>query len=224
MQFGRHTPNLTRSEQLIEQLRADIVLGHFPGGARLTEEALAEQYGVSRTPVREALRVLARESLLSYTPRAGYTVETIDLDEMDDLYAVRIAIEEQAATRIVADDRRDVLVNLLEFWGEMPASAAGGDLNLVFHDEAFHETLALASRSKVLAPMLQTINRRLHVLRARDFASPVRVRRTFDQHASILRTLLDGDVRLARAMLRAHILESHAFVRASLLQQRNEQP
>lgn len=201
----------------------DLVMGVFEAGSRLTEEALAERYGVSRTPVREALRVLARESLLSYTPRSGYTVESINLDEMDDLYAVRIAVEEQSALRIVNAEGDGVLEELLGYWGQMPSGVAQGDLNLVYADENFHESLALASRSTVLAPMLQTINRRLHVLRTRDFASPERVRLTFDQHANILRTLISGDGRLAQAMLRAHILESHAFVRNNFLKQRENQ-
>jgi len=72
--------------------------------------------------------------------------------------------------------------------------------------------------------MLQTINRRLHILRTRDFANPERIRLTFDQHAAILRTLMLGDARLAQAMLRAHILESHAFVRTNFLKQREAQP
>lgn len=74
-----------------------------------------------------------------------------------------------------------------------------GDLNLVHADENFHETLALASRSTVLASML-------------------------DQHSAILHTLIAGDARLAQAMLRAHILESHAFVRTNFLKQREMQP
>ncbi|HLF79858.1 MAG TPA: GntR family transcriptional regulator [Dehalococcoidia bacterium] len=216
----QHTiPSSTRTERLVEILRLDIIKGVLPGGTRLTEEGLAERYGVSRTPVREALRVLALESLLDYTPRSGYVVEAIDLDEMDDLYAIRIAIEEQSAARLAGSHGNDsVLNNLLEYWGEMPAAVASGDLNLVYADETFHESLAQASHSSVLPPMLQTINRRLHVLRVRDFMDPERVRLTFDQHAAILESLLKGDARLAQAMLRAHILESHAFVRARFLQ------
>jgi DNA-binding GntR family transcriptional regulator len=220
MQSQPQDTTLTLAERLQEMLRMDIAMGVLPGGTRLTEEALAERYGVSRTPVRETLRVLARESLLSYTPRSGYVVQTIDLEEMDDLYAVRIAIEEQSASRLVGAGQESILNNLLEFWGEMPERVASGDITLVYADETFHEALAAASQSKVLAPMLQTINRRLHILRTRDFVSPERVRLTFDQHSAILRTLLAGDVRLAQAMLRAHILESHAFVRGGFIEQR----
>ena len=219
------TSSLTRSEQLLDSLRKDIIVGLIAAGERITEESLAERYGLSRTPVREALRVLAREGLLSYTPRHGYLVETIDIAEMDDLYAVRIAIEEQAALRIATTGEYSALNNLLEYWGEMPDGVAHGNLNLVFADEHFHETLAAASNSSVLTPMLQNINRRLHALRARDFIDDAdRVRLTFDQHAAILRALLRKETELARAMLRAHILESHTYVRDRFLRERGEQP
>src|SRR3954469_12400367 len=208
----------TRSERLVEQLRLDIVRGTLPGGTRLIEESLAERYGVSRTPVREALRLLARESLLSYAPRAGYTVRSIDLDEMDDLYVIRCAIEEQSASKIAASGAKGILHNLMEYWGEMPESVAQGDVNLVHADEHFHESLAAAAGSPVLPSMLQQINGRLHVLRIRDFIDPVRVRMTFEQHAGILHALLAGDQRLAVARLQAHILESRANVRQRFIE------
>src|SRR5712691_1982055 len=108
----------TRTQQLLELIRLDIVRDVLPPGSRVTEEGLAERYGVSRTPVREVLRVLARESLLQYIPRSGYVVATVDLDEMDDLYAVRVAIEEQVAARVVAraGDAQSRLQELLGFW------------------------------------------------------------------------------------------------------------
>jgi DNA-binding GntR family transcriptional regulator len=214
----------TRTQELQDCIRLDIVRDVLPAGSRLTEEALAERYGVSRTPVREALRVLARESLLRYTPRTGYVVATVDLDEMDDLYAVRVAIEEQVANRIVGQDADAVLRELLAFWGDPPETPEVGDVALVFADEAFHEALSEASGSAVFPAMLRNINHRLHALRIRDFVAPQRVRRTYDQHAAVLRSLLAGDARLAAAQLRAHIWESRSFVRASALHAKEEQP
>lgn len=205
----------TRSEQVVQMVRLDIVQNLLPPGARITEEGLAERYRVSRTPVREALRVLTREALLQHVPHTGYVVAAVDLDAMDDLYTVRVAIEEQMAARIAAAPARADLERLLARWDAMPAAVETGDVNLVFADEAFHETLAALSGSSVFLSMLQNINQRLHALRIRDFIDPERVRRTYAQHVSILRALLAADARLSRALLRAHIWESHSFVRAS---------
>ena len=206
----------TRTEGLAEAVRRDIVLDVLRPGTRLTEESLAERYGTSRTPVREVLRMLAREHLLVHRPRAGYAVAIVNLDEMDDLYAIRVAIEEQIANRIVRVDAAGPLLELQQIWS-LPANGVLADVNMVFEDEKFHETLAQASGSSVLAGMLRNLNHRLHVLRVRDFIDPERVKRTFEQHSAIVRSLLDGDQRLARALLRAHIWQSYAFVRASVL-------
>lgn len=206
---------LTRSEELAGLLRAEIVENRLSPGERLTEESIAERYSVSRTPVREALRVLAREALLEYRPHAGYAVAAVSLDDVDDLYTIRVAIEEQVAARLALVSDLAALEPLEAFWGR-PAAAQGPDLTLVFADEQFHEGLAVASGSTVFAGMLRNVNHRLHVLRIRDFANGERVRRTFEQHASILGALRTRDTRLARALLRAHIWQSYGFVRASV--------
>src|SRR6266508_4597364 len=108
----------TRSAQLVEMIRREIVQNRLPPGARVTEEALAERFGMSRTPVREALRILTRESLLRHVPHTGYVVAMVDLDAMDDLYTVRVAIEEQAAGRIALAPDEEALCSLLTFWKE----------------------------------------------------------------------------------------------------------
>lgn len=208
---------VTRSEELARLLRVEIVENRLAPGDRLTEEALAERFGMSRTPVREALRVLAREALLEYRPHAGYSVAAVSLDDIDDLYTIRVSIEEQVAARIERIPTLEALEPLEAFWGRAPTEQSP-DLTLVFADEQFHEGLAATSGSVVFSSMLRNVNHRLHVLRIRDFANAERVHRTFEQHASILRALRARDTRLARALLRAHIWQSYSFVRASLQQ------
>jgi len=210
--LNRTAPTLT--EALARRLRTEIARGVIAPGARITEEALAERFGVSRTPVREVLRMLAREALLEHRPNTGYVVAEVSLADMDDLYAVRVAIEEQVARHIVTRGAAESLQGLREIWEQRPPSEHT-DAALVLADEHFHEALAEASGSTVFVEMLRNINARLHVLRIRDFVDPGRVQRTFDQHLGAISALQAGDARLAAALLRAHIWESHAFVRSS---------
>lgn len=212
--LDRNAPTLT--EALTEQLRTEIARGGLRPGARVTEDALAERFGVSRTPVREALRMLARESLLTHTPNVGYAVAEVSLDDMDDLYAVRVGIEEQVARHIVARGAAEALIELRAIWEQRPPDEHT-DAQLVRADEHFHETLADASGSGVLAEMLRNINARLHVLRIRDFVDPRRVQRTFDQHLGVIAALERRDARLGAALLRAHIWESQDYVRSAYL-------
>jgi DNA-binding GntR family transcriptional regulator len=206
---------MTRTEQVVEDIRMGILRNVLPAGSRITEESLAERYGLSRTPVREALRLLTRESLLVHVPRAYYEVASVNMDEMDDLYTMRVAVEERVAERIARRGASADVAGLLDFWSTPPACTEG-DVHLVFADEHFHESLAAASGSTVLAPMLRNINNRLHALRMRDFIDPVRVMRTYEQHAAILHALLKSDGRLAAGLLRAHIWQSYDFVCATM--------
>lgn len=208
----------TRAGKLTDLLRRDIAAGRFAAGERLTESKLAEIYGTSRTPVRETLRVLTQEMLLDHVPNWGHRVARLRLSDLDDLYAVRLGVEQQSVSRLTegAGDLRAVR-DLLEVWDVDQAESAA-DVNLVFADEEFHETLAAASGGTVLLPTLQLINRRLHSLRIREFINADRVRRTYQQHAGILHAILDGDPRYATALMRSHILEGQRYVPRSALE------
>ena len=206
---------MTRTQQVADEIRLEILRNVLSPGTRITEEGLAERYGLSRTPIREALRLLTRESLLIHVPRAYYEVAAVNLDEMDDLYAMRVALEERVATRLAGTATLQGLGELLEFWSIAPEAHAS-DVQLVLADEHFHETLAALSGSTVLAPMLRNINNRLHALRMRDFVEPRRIVATYEQHLAILQALLKRDGRLASALLRSHIWQSYDFVCASL--------
>jgi len=216
MQSTLDSTATTLTAALTEQLRTEIAHGWLKPGERVTEDALAERFGVSRTPVREALRMLTREALLTHRPNAGYAVAEVSVADMDDLYAVRVGIEEQVARHIVARNAYEPLRELRTTWAQRPPEEHA-DALLVLADERFHETLADASGSGVLAEMLRNINARLHVLRIRDFVDARRVQRTFDQHLGVIDALEDRDARLGAALLRSHIWESHAHVRAAYL-------
>lgn len=208
----------TRAGRLANLLRRDVAAGKFAPGERITEGELALIYGTSRTPVREALRVLQQEMLLDHVPNWGHRVSSLRLSDLDDLYAVRLGVEQQAVSRL-AEGWGDLSAvrELLEVWDVDPTGFPA-DVDLVFADEQFHETLAAANGGTVLLPTLQLINRRLHSLRIREFINEDRVRRTYEQHAGILRAILDGDAGYSTALMRSHVLEGQRYVRRSALE------
>ena len=86
-------------QRVQDEIRRDIILGTLPAGTRITETALAKNYGISRVPVREALRALEAEGFVESKPFAGSTVSAIPVDDADDLFAVREALEAATARR-----------------------------------------------------------------------------------------------------------------------------
>lgn len=83
----------TLAEQIAAHMRDDVLSGQLPAGRRLSQEALAEQYAVSRVPVRDALRMLHAEGLISTHPRFGTTVAPLSASDLEELYEMRLALE-----------------------------------------------------------------------------------------------------------------------------------
>lgn len=157
------------ADEAAELVRDRIFSGDLPRGERLVEARLAEQLGVSRGPVREALQMLRAEGLVQEEPRKGMFVVSPSEDDVRDIYAVRAAIEGRAA-RILAREREPaVLAELDRTIDELEAAAKSGDARAVNEsDLALHEAICRL-----------TGNRRLH--------------RIFLETVPILRTLLKLD-------------------------------
>lgn len=114
----------TLAEQIAARVRADVLSGVLPAGRRLSQEALAEQYAVSRVPVRDALRILHAEGLISTSPRFGTTVAPLSTPDLEELYEMRLALEPMLSARATPHMRpRD----LAEMERELEAMAAASE-------------------------------------------------------------------------------------------------
>lgn len=132
-------------------LRQDIVRGKIPGGTRVTEVAVAEELNVSRTPVREALQKLAQERLLISIPKAGYMVEDLSDDDLQDLFTTRMEIDQIAVKKailyITVDEIKALDDNLEK---TKIAIKSEDDMILTELDAGFHTIIYTAARSRSL--------------------------------------------------------------------------
>ncbi|MFD1722106.1 GntR family transcriptional regulator [Amnibacterium endophyticum] len=201
---------------VIDDVRRDIVAGVLPPGSRLTEASLAERYGVSRVPVREALRGLEGEGFVASRPHVGSSVAQIPLDEADDLFAVREALEMATAGRAAArakamfsapaphadwwETRRELELIL----DEGDAAVARDDLDpLVELNDRFHVGIAVLSGSPTLASLLRQLSRKIEWLYALDTFS--RGKRLWPDHRRILAAIDAGDPGRAVELMGAHV-------------------
>ena len=188
-----------------EALKRAIVIGHYRLGARLGEERLARDYGVSRTPVREALVRLHVDGLVV----------------VRELYEVRIALELGALRRPrrtgTIHDRR-LLEDLRREWQELADDPPPPDPVFVLSDEAFHVRLAEAAGNRELAEMLRRINERIRSVRMRDFVTLERMSRTIVEHLSITDAVIAGDIDGACAAFEQHLGKSLAVVEQRVAQ------
>ncbi|WP_418959553.1 GntR family transcriptional regulator [Streptomyces tritici] len=184
-------------------IRDDIVSGVFERGSRLTEEQLARRYGVSRVPVREALRTLESEGFVVSRRHAGAHVAEPTEQEAADLLDVRSLLEPLAAGRAAqrrTDAHLKVLRGLVRLGQERARRGQGEDLRSL--GGWFHETLAQASGSPALTSLLTQLRHKIAWMYAVETsARPVD---TWAEHGAIVDAVARGDAERARALTALH--------------------
>lgn len=184
-------------------IRDDIVSGVFERGSRLAEEQLARRYGVSRVPVREALRTLESEGFVTTRRHAGACVAEPTEQEAADLLEIRMLLEPLGAAR--AAQRRTeahlkVLRGLVRLGQERARRGQGEDLRSL--GGWFHETLAQASGSPGLTALLTQLRHKIAWMYAVE--QPVRPVESWAEHGAIVDAVARGDVERARALTALH--------------------
>jgi DNA-binding GntR family transcriptional regulator len=196
-------------DKVAAEIRAAIHSGQFKPGDRLVEERLADEFGVSRNPVREAIRTLASEGLIEVTARRGAVVASLSPQEAEELLEVRATLEganaRLAARRrdpAVLDDLKDILAR-----GSAAITAKRVD-ELPELNDAFHAHLARAGCNRVLVDLMKTLRDRSGPL-FRGFGLEF-VTESWAEHASILRAVIAGDAELASLLAYRHVLNAGA--------------
>lgn len=185
-------------------IRDDIVSGVFEPGGRLTEEVLARRYGVSRVPVREALRTLESEGFVTTRRHAGACVAEPTEQEAADLLELRMLLEPLAAARAArrrGEAHLKVLRGLVRLGQERARRGQGEDLRAL--GGWFHETLAQASGSPGLITLLTQMRHKLAWMYVVE--SPVRPVESWAEHGAIVDAVARGDAERARTLTAVHV-------------------
>jgi DNA-binding GntR family transcriptional regulator len=203
----------TFSASIVTTLKERILSWQYPPEHRLTEDGLCREFGVSRSPVREALHVLATNGFVRRMDNRGYAVRQVKVGELEELYDVRLALELFAVERLAMSGApADQLEALAESWRAVRRQPPPDVEDLAKLDAQFHEGLARLAGNTQLLQELQQINERLLVFRTIDFAKQDRVESTCVQHLAILDRIAAGDVAGARAALRSNIEDGRNIV------------
>ncbi|WP_183471229.1 GntR family transcriptional regulator [Limimaricola variabilis] len=185
--------------RLLEEIRA----GRLAAGDRLRETELAERLGVSRTPVREAIRQLEADGLVTHVPRQGASVRGLDYAEVMELYEMRAVLEGTAArlaARAASEIEIDELATLNEELVRAGATPQAYDLN-----RQFHAALLDAAKNRFLTRSIQGLQKALMILGPTTLTAPERAERAVEEHRAVLDALIARDGVRAEAAMRAHI-------------------
>ena len=211
------------AERIYRQLKKDTFDFRLLPGDRFSENEIAERMGASRTPVREALFRLERETYVQVLQRSGWQVKPFDFDYFEELYDVRTVLECAAVRRLCDLQQPEILLeDLMRIWRVPPAERLRDVSTLSGLDERFHETLVEAAGNTEMARIHHDLTERLRIIRRLDFTKPPRVDATYDEHGRILDAIAHHRTEQALMMLKAHIETSRNEVRKITLHMLHE--
>lgn len=196
-----------RADALRFALEADIVTGVFKPGDRLDEQTLADRFGVSRTPLREALSQLAATGLVTLLPRRGAFVASLGFRDIIERFEAMAALEAMAgglaARRIDGPGRRALQAAL----DDCRAEAADGDSDTYYlANERFHHVIYAEAHNDFLGDEARRLHMRLKPYRRLQLRAGARVATSLAEHERIVEAIFAGDTAGAERELRAHIL------------------
>ncbi len=177
--------------------------GEFRPGDRLVESELAERFGVSRTPIREALQRLETQSLLARDGRS-LVVSSLDHDQLGELYVVRAELEGLAA-RLAAQHAGPEEIRVLWEMIRKDRDLIARPLLLARANKRFHHQIHLASHNRYLIQQLEMVHRAMVLLATTSLAAEGRGAESLDEHAEIVRAIESRDGDAADGLIRAHI-------------------
>jgi DNA-binding GntR family transcriptional regulator len=197
------------------RLKAELRSGRISGWDRLAEEPLAERFGVSRTPVREALTRLVSEGLLERR-NGGIYLALPSFQELAGLYELRVTLELRGIRRAMENPAirhdRPALESALERWCELDRNDPAPSPEFVSEDEMFHVALLASSGNPALTAALVTVNDRIRSVRMYDYLTADRISATVAEHKAILEHLLHTRLAQAYESLHDHIGASQEVV------------
>jgi DNA-binding GntR family transcriptional regulator len=177
--------------------------GEFRPGDRLVETDLAERFGVSRTPIREALQRLETQGVVTRDGRS-LVVASLDHDQLGELYVVRAELEGLAA-RLAAQHAGAEEIRVLHEMVARDRGLAGDPDALARANKRFHHQLHLASHNRYLIQQLEMVRRSMALVATTSLAAEGRAARALDEHEALVRAIEARDGAAAEAVIRAHL-------------------
>ena len=193
-------------ELVLEAIREAIINGSLQPRERLMEIQLAEELGVSRTPVREALRHLELEGFIVMVPRKGAYVADLSFKDIADVFEIRASLEGLAAGLAAERITSGELEEMERLLVEKGEAIAKNDINqLVEVDTKFHEAIYRASRNDRLSSIISNLREQIQRFRSTSLSYPGRMKESLEEHRAIVDAINSRDIQLARQLSQEHI-------------------
>ena len=212
-------PRRSLHGELAAQLRDMLMRGDLKAGDKISEQALCARFGVSRTPLREALKVLANEGLLILSPNRGASVARVSPEEVDELFPIMGAMEALAGEAACANATEAEIAALQAMHDEMLVHYRAGDAASYLRlNRAIHEAFFDMAGNTALTQLYQTLMVRIHAVRFIAQKSSERWREAVDDHEEMMAALKARDGLRLGTILKQHLRHKAEMVHESLVE------
>ena len=192
-------------EDVADRLRDQIFAKQLVPGSWLDEQSLAEQFGISRTPMREAIKALASEGLVTMKMRRGAYVTEVNRSDLDQIFTVLALLEGQAAKEAAIKATEDELNLLDHLHHRLETAAADRDIEQFFEiNGKFHELIQQIAGNRWMNGVIEDLRKVLKLHRKDSLTSTGRLQNSLIEHREILRAILKRDDLAAEAAMRKH--------------------
>jgi DNA-binding GntR family transcriptional regulator len=200
-------------EEVYESLKKSILHGKLKGGQRLIEETLADQIGISRTPVREAFHKLERDDLVTKLPKGGFAVREFTKEDVDEIFGIRSALESYAAYLATLHISSEKISQLEKKVKESEdALAKGDDEKLVQLNTEFHDLIYKSSKSKKLTEMINNFRDYFYRYRSLLLRTEKGTNYSIDDHRRMLEAMRKKNPRLVERLVRIHLVRGKDII------------
>jgi len=199
----KQTPPV-RAQLAYERLVEAIQAGQLTAGSRVREADVAEWLQISRTPVREAMRKLEAEGILSHMPHVGVVVTEIDSEMVTELYAMREVLEGSAAG-LAARHASDAEIHMLQQIVKGEKALLNDPDSLMRHNREFHDIIYRSAHNRYLLKSLNALHDALVLLGKTTLSSRPRAETSHAEHQAIVKAIIARDQPLAEKLMRTHI-------------------
>ena len=195
------------AEYIFEDLESKIIAGALKPGQRIVEEELCRSFGVSRSPVREALRILESQGFVQRSPRRGVSVTKITMKEAEDIYTIRARLDSLAVYLAIKNKQPGVVRKLKKLHEKMIEVAERNNVSEYFKlNRKFHDTISQESNNQQLIKLLETFDKQTMRYRRMVVRAPGWMKDSIKTHAKIIQWFESGDLDNAEKSRRSTIM------------------
>lgn len=192
--------------QVADRLRDQIYQRELTPGDAIDEMALCERFGISRTPLREALKVLNSEGLIELIPRRGSFVRSMDIEELNELFPVMVVLEGLCAREAVENCTSQDLQKLEKMHEKLESLAEQGDVDGYYEQNfVFHQAVQDLSGNKWLQRVIGDLRKVLRLARHMQLTMPGRLEASLEEHCQIMQAFIKNDPDMADRNMQNHL-------------------